>query len=101
MTLDSVGNIDTAKILDRNECRVAGAWWRLLWQQACAEVRSRFGLNRRSLSVPDAPSATGLTLQLRLQKLLAQTDYEGAAAVQEEIGAAAVTEELTTYTAAD
>ena len=48
-------------------------------------MRSRFGLNIRSLSVPGAPSATGLTLQLRLQKLLVQTDYEGAAAVQKEM----------------
>ena len=82
MTLDSVGNIDTAKILDRNYCHVAGAWWRLLWQQACSEVRSRFSLNRRSLSVPSALSATGVSLQLRLQNLCAPTDHKGAAAVQ-------------------
>jgi hypothetical protein len=75
---------------------VVGAWWRLVWQQACAEVRERFGPERRCLSIPKAtPSATGHScsatskeLQLRQQEgLLANEDYLGAAAVTEKIRA--------------
>ena len=32
--------------------RVASAWWRLIWQQSCAEVRQRFGTERRRLPLP-------------------------------------------------
>jgi len=89
--------IDTGKLLQYRKSRVIGAWWRLIWRQACAEVRRRFGPERRCLSISTAPSsatgescsATGPELQLRLQELLANEDYLGAAAVKEEMRAVA------------
>jgi hypothetical protein len=82
-------DIDTGKIKKRGESRVMGAWWRLVWRQACAVVRGRFGPERRCLSIARAPSlatgqscsAIGQELQRRLQDLLANEDYLGAAAV--------------------
>ena len=70
--------IDTGKLLQYRKSRVLGAWWRLVWRQACAEVRRRFGPERRCLSISTAPSsaigqscsATGPELQLRLQELI-------------------------------
>ena len=60
-------------------------------------MRRRFGPERRCLSISTAPSsaigqscsATGPELQLRLQELIANDDYLGAAAVQEEMRALA------------
>jgi hypothetical protein len=89
--------IDTGQLIKQGKSRVIGAWWRLVWRQACAEVRGRFGPERRCLSISRAPSsatgqscsATGQELQLRLQELLANEDYLGAAAVKEEMRALA------------
>ena len=89
--------IDTGKLIKKGESRVIGAWWRLVWRQACAEVRRRFGPERRCLTISRAPSSatgqscsvTGQQLQLRLQELLAKEDYLGAAAVKEEMRALA------------
>ena len=91
------GSADASKVLARGEHRVTGAWWRLVWQQACAEVCHRFGRERRCLQVPGArspisaasqiPPATVQSLRLRLQELLAAEDYSGAAAVQAEMRA--------------
>ena len=93
------GPIDTGKLFGakQDRSRVLGAWWRLVWRQACAEVRRRFGPERRCLSISTAPSsaigqscsATGPELQLRLQELIANEDYLGAAAVKEEMRALA------------
>ena len=71
--------IDTGKLLQYRKSRVLGAWWRLVWRQACAEVRRRFGPERRCLSISTAPSsaigqscsATSPELQLRLQEVIA------------------------------
>ena len=60
-------------------------------------MRRRFGPERRCLSISTAPSsvigqscsATGRELHLRLQELIANDDYLGAAAVQEEMRALA------------
>jgi len=104
-------SIDTGNLIKRGESQVIGAWWRLVWRQACAQVRGRFGPERRCLSISRALSsatgqpcsatgqassatgqsysATGQELQRRLQGLLANEDYLGAAAVKEEMRALA------------
>ena len=96
------GSTDANKVLTRSKHRVAGAWWRLVWQQACAEVCHHFGLERRCLQVPRArspisaagqlPPTTAQSLQLRLQELVANEDYWGAAAVQTELRALGLTQ---------
>ena len=73
------------------------SFWRLVWRQACAEVRGRFGPERRCLWISRAPSsitgqscsATCQELQLRLQQVLPNEGYLGAAAVKEEMRALA------------
>ena len=74
-------NIDTGKLITQGKSRVIGAWWRLVWRQACAEVRGRFGPERRCVWISGAPpSATGQSCSATGQ---------GAAAVKEEIRALA------------
>ena len=58
------GSADTSKVLARGEHRVTGAWWRLVWQQACAEVCHRFGRERRCLQVPGARSPAWAASQI-------------------------------------
>ena len=67
-------------LLRDGKFRIIGAWWRLVWQQACAEVHKRFGPERRCLSI-----CRSQQLQLRLQELVRKEDYLAAAAVKEEL----------------
>ena len=50
--------LSTYHLIQQDKARVIGAWWRLVWQQACAEVRGRYGLERRCLSMSEASPAT-------------------------------------------
>ena len=70
-------------------CRILAAWWHLIWQQSCMEVRRRYGLERRCLQMSESKRQKSevrrAELEEQLAQLRAEQDYKACQAVKEKL----------------